>query len=119
MGEVLCDRGCSKILCKQGLSHEAANSQASVLASLLLTHFRNASLPSKILQAAVEGLDGGIAASPDTLGTRRVQAEIPQLQPGTFIVSLLKRGRFKRLHRAGKCSLSPGVGYKSLEVFGT
>ena len=108
----------AKFMCDQGCSQEAAVSQASVLASLLPTHFRNTSLPPTVSQAAVDELEEDVAAFPDTLETRHVEAEIPPLLPGTYVVSLLKHGRFKRLHRVGECSLSPGIDYKSFDVIG-
>ena len=108
----------ARFMCDQGVGQDAAVSQASVLASFLPTHFRNASLPPIISQAGACELEEDLAAFPDAVESRHVEAEVPPLLSGTYVVSILKRGRFKRLHRVGECSLSPGIDYKSFEVLG-
>ena len=63
-------------------------------------------------------LESELAVSPDSVETRHVEVDIPSLHAGTYMVSVLKKGRFKRLHRIGECSLVPGVDYRAFEVLG-
>ena len=37
---------------------------------------------------------------------------------GTYVASIQKAGRFRRLHKVGECPLLPGVDYREYEAFG-
>ena len=42
----------------------------------------------------------------------------PPPTPHGFVVSITRRGKFRRLHLGGVCRLTPGVHYKDFEVWG-
>ena len=106
-------------MCKQGISQEAAVSQASCVASFLPTLLHNQPASSDLSEVSDQALEGELAISPDSVESRHIEVDVPPLLAGTYVVSVLRNGRFKRLHRFGECSLVPGVDYRSFEVLGS
>ena len=46
------------------------------------------------------------------------QLLLPPPAPHGFVVSVTRRGKFRRLHLVESCSMVPGVHYKDFEVWG-
>ena len=109
----------ARFMCEQGTSQEAAVSQASCGASFLPTLFHSQPATSVLPEVEDQALESGLAVSQDLVETRHVEVGLPSLLAGTYVVSILKKGRFKRLHRIGECSLVPGVDYRAFEVLGS
>ena len=88
------------------------------VASCLPTLFHDHPVASVLPGVEDQAVESELAVSPDSVETRHVEVDIPSLLAGTYVVSILKKGRFKRLHRIGECSLVPGVDYRAFEVLG-
>ena len=98
---------------RAGASHDRAVSQASAVAHLFLD-LRKTEVPSA--PATPELIGEPLPEAP--ADTKHVVTEFEHVPLGTFVASVQKAGRFKRLHQVGECSLQPGVDYGEFTVFG-
>ena len=77
-------------------------------------HFAS-TIPESELAAPVSHID--LVPAPPTPGKHHI-ADASDLPLGSFVVSVQRGGRFRRLHRLGDCPLRPGVDYSEFRALG-
>ena len=83
--------------------------------------------PIPILVPTPRGIEsnaGGLALEDDLVPVppspgKLLVADVSELPLSSYVVSVQRRGRFKRLHRLGGCALRPDVDYHDYELLGS